>query len=129
MQIYDELYNLVVGNRLKIPYHKLLKDEMLYLQRKYTYNGYKVYAPTEGDVKTDDLVDSLAGACYNTLQSFINKLPRGKLVDVGISSPSNNIVWQGMQGPIGYGSGQQVARRLEERRPWPLPLPNKGRFV
>ena len=43
IQIYDELYNLVVGNRLKIPYHRLLRDEMLHLQRKYTNNGYKVY--------------------------------------------------------------------------------------
>ena len=122
MQIYDELFSLVIGHKLQIPYHRLLKDEMLNLQRKYTHNGYKVYPMVEGDIRTDDLVDSLAGACYNTLKAYVNRLPIGKLVNTGLVPSSNNMTWQGMQGPIGYGSGQQIAKRLEERCPWPNSL-------
>ena len=127
--IYDNLYNLVISKRLKIPYHRLLKDEMLNIQRKYTHNGYRVYPMTEGDVRTDDVLDGLAGACYNTLQAYTHQLPTGKLVNTGIVPSNNNILWQGMQGPIGYGSGKEVARRLEARQPWPMRLSGKDRFV
>ncbi len=119
MAIYDELYDLIIGNRLRIPYHRLLKDEMINLQRKYSNNGYKVYPRTEGDVLTDDIVDCVAGACYNAFDVHHNKLPTGKLVNTGISPFNNNIVWQGMQGPIGRGYGPSVAKMREERRPYP----------
>jgi len=118
--IYNELELLINSNRLFIPYHSLLKAEMLELQRKYTGTGYKVFPMKDGDgVKSDDIADSLAGACYNIVNHSIKKLPRGRLVESGQSS-TNNIAWKTMQGTLyGIGSGQQVAAQLEKRASWP----------
>jgi ABC-type amino acid transport system permease subunit len=66
--IYDNLYQLVVQRKLFIPNHLLLKNEMKNLQRKWLNSGYKVYPKRDGDVTTDDIVDALAGACYNCIE-------------------------------------------------------------
>ena len=119
--IYNELELLVNSNRLFIPYHFLLKSEMLELQRKYTQTGYKVFPIKDGDgAKSDDIIDSLAGACYNAIQHNNSKLPRGQLVDFPGQSSTNNIAWRSMQGTLyGIGSGQQVSAQLEKRASWP----------
>ena len=119
--IYRELENLVNAKRIKIPYDNLLKNEMLELQRRWDGTGFKVFPKKEGDgVKTDDVVDALAGAAYSALQQQANRLPSSITVDTGITSQSNDIAWKNMQGGIyGYGTGQQVAAALEKRSSWP----------
>jgi len=116
MKIYDELYNLIVSGKLILPEDHLLKNELLNIQRKpLGSNGYRIFPRREGDVTTDDLVDSLAGACYNSINVFANRLPKAKLVNTGICGQSNQIQWNSMSGPLGFGSGEQVAKRLENR--------------
>jgi len=117
--IYDELYSLVVSGKIVIPYHKLLMDEMLNLQRKPTPRGYKKEPSKTGTVKTDDLVDAIAGACFMAIQSQFNRLPKGNLVDTGTMTSSGARVWNSMSGPMGYGTGQQVSKRLERINSWP----------
>jgi hypothetical protein len=116
MIIYDELYNLIIAGRLKIPIHTLLRGEMLNIQRKYMPPaGYKVYPKRDGDVYTDDILDALAGACYSAMQVSSVKLPYGKLINTGVTPTSNSRMWQSMSGPMGFGTGGQVANRLEKR--------------
>jgi hypothetical protein len=118
--IYRELENLVNEGRIKIPYEYLLKAEMEELQRKFTPVGFKVFPKKEGDgVKSDDICDALAGACYGAIGARINRLPRGKTVETGISPQANNTVWRNMQGGAFYGPGQQVTNQLEKRASWP----------
>ena len=120
MTIYDELYNLVISGRLRIPPYALLRDEMFNLQRKFIPpSGYSVFPKREGEVSTDDIVDSLAGACYNSISFAVKKLPNGQVIDMGIMHGTNNRMWNSMSGPIGYGSGQQVADKLERLHSWP----------
>jgi hypothetical protein len=127
IQIYDELYALVTHNEQKLilpPECELLKNEMLNLQRKFMGQGYRIYPKTEGECKTDDCCDALAGACFNALKTDAGRLPQGALVNTGVVPSSNHMLWRSMQGtPYGYGSGQQVSHQLERRgaykfRPW-----------
>lgn len=55
MAIYNQLEVIINAGKLCIPRHKLLKDELLHLQRKYTVKGFRVQPPKEGDIRTDDL--------------------------------------------------------------------------
>lgn len=114
--IYDNLYQLVINKKILIPEYKLLYNEMKNLQRKWTENGYKVMAKKDSDIDTDDMVDALAGACYNAVETGVNKLPQGKMVSMPVSPNGNSQVWRSMQGtPYGYGSGQQVAKDMRDR--------------
>tara|TARA_Y100000310_G_scaffold345772_1_gene469655 strand:+ start:11432 stop:14389 length:2958 start_codon:yes stop_codon:yes gene_type:complete len=127
MVIYAELLQLVNAGKLIVPNNDpaavLLMDEMIALQKKIIPTGYRISAKRSGDgVKTDDLVDSLAGACYSAINMNANMLPQVKLVDMGVSPQSNERVWQGMQGPIGTGTGKQVADALSSRQPWRNPV-------
>lgn len=96
--IYDNLYDLASAGRLQIPAHELLKDEMLYLQRRYTPTGYRVFAKKDGLVKTDDVVDALAGAAYACLNESNNRLPQGRLAKMSVTQFGDGIVFRGMQG-------------------------------
>ncbi len=115
-KIYRELENLVNSKRILIPYHNLLRNEMIELQRKFTPTGFKILPKSEGDgVKSDDIVDSLSGACYMAIEKQITRLPNSLLVEGG-NTGANNTVWRNMQGGImGVGGGAQVARNLENR--------------
>lgn len=103
IQIYDELYKLVSEERLKLPYIKLLHDEMMHLQRKFMAQGYRIYPKTEGGCKTDDVCDALAGACFNAMRMDAKRLPQSALVNMG-TSPGQNMPsqWHSMQG-VSYG--------------------------
>jgi hypothetical protein len=115
MAIYHQLEILINSGRLWIPRHDLLKDELLFLQRKVTPKGFRIFPPREGEVRTDDIVDALAGACYSAMNSTSQKLPFGRTVDTG-SGSANNTVWRSMQGvPYGVGSGESVSRSMENR--------------
>ncbi len=121
--IYDNLYQLVVQKKLYIPGHLLLKNEMFNLQRKwFDSGGYRVYPKRDGDVTTDDIVDALAGACYNCIDKDINSSVKGRLVSLPvIGSDLNNIVWKSMQGtPYGVGPGGRVSKMMENRYQRPL---------
>jgi hypothetical protein len=115
-KIYKELENLVNSGRLSIPYEDLLYQEMIELQRKFTATGFKVMHKKDGDgVKSDDIVDCLAGACYVAIENQTSRLPYAKLVAIG-DSGSNAIAWRNMQGGVyGVGPGQRVVRSMERR--------------
>jgi len=120
MTIYDELYNLVISGRVRIPPYILLRDEMFNLQRKFMPpSGYSVFPKKEGEVSTDDVCDALAGASYNAISFAVKKLPNGQVIDMGLTSSSNNRMWNSMSGPLGYGTGAQVSQRLERLHSWP----------
>jgi hypothetical protein len=118
IQIYDELYKLVAQEKLKLPYVKLMYDEMMNLQRKFMAQGYRIYPKTEGECRTDDTCDALAAACFNALRTESQRLPQAQLVNMGTSPTANSVVWRSMQGvPYGVGTGQQVARWMSNRTP------------
>ncbi len=119
-KIYKELENLVNSHRILIPYHQVLYNEMVELQRKFTPSGFKVQPKKDGDgQKTDDIVDSVAGASYVAIEKQTMSLPTARLVPMG-NPGNNNIVWRNMQGGIyGVGPGQMVAKALERRASWP----------
>jgi len=115
-EIYDNLYQLVISDRILIPRYRLLENEMINLQRKWVGNSYKVMPKIDADCNTDDIVDALAGACYNIRQLATRGLPQGRLVSMPVSPQGSNTVWRSMQGiPYGYGSGQQVAKNMANR--------------
>lgn len=88
--IYDNLYEIASAGKLKIPNDELLKNEMLYLQRRFTPNGYRVFAKKDGLVRTDDSVDALAGACHGCMQENSDRLPSSRLAKMNIwNLPSN----------------------------------------
>ncbi len=119
-KIYKELENLVNSDRLAIPYDNVLYNEMIELQRKFTPTGFKVLPKQDGDgMKSDDIVDCLAGACYIAIEKQVTRLPYAKLVALG-NPGGNQTVWRNMQGGIyGVGPGGQVAKSLEKRsRAW-----------
>ena len=125
MAIYAELADLLNSGRLIIPHDgpasALLMEEMLDLQRKIIPTGYRIGPKRDGDgPKSDDICDAISGACYMAINRAANTLPQGKLVRTGISPQSDERMWQGMQGPMGYGRGNKVADALEQRRPYKL---------
>ena len=105
--IYDNLYDMVSSGRLFIPNHDLLREEMLYLQRKYTPTGYRVFAKKDGLTKTDDVVDALAGAVRACMFDSSDRLPQGKLVRMTVNSMSEGTVFRSMSGIPLNGSAQQ----------------------
>jgi len=118
MAIYTQLEVLMNSDKIWIPRHKLMQDEMLHLQRKTTVKGFRVSAPKDGDVRTDDLTDALAGACYISMNAVAHKLPGARLVNMGVAPSSNAINWRSMSGAsYGTGPGGQVARQMETRQP------------
>jgi hypothetical protein len=119
IKIYDELELLVNQGRLKCPFHKTLRLEMLHLQRKYLNTGYRIYPKTEGEVKTDDCCDALAAACFNALKVEGSKLPLSRLAYTGIVPSASQHQWRTMSGTLGFGSGQQVWNALTKRDSYP----------
>jgi hypothetical protein len=114
--IYDYLYDLASSGRLHIPHHELLKNEMLYLQRRYMPTGYRVFPKRDGSIRTDDLVDALAGACFATSEREEMRLPQGRLTRLSVTMGADQTVWRSMQGsPYGVGSGATVSRDMEKR--------------
>lgn len=115
--IYDQLEQLVIAGKIKIPYNMLLKAEMTELQRRYDSTGYKVYPKSDGDgACSDDIVDCLAAACYQSMRSDLNNLPRLRTVDTGMDSQANNVVWRNMQGGIYGKKDLQLINRIKGDR-------------
>jgi len=119
MKIYQNLYNLITSKRLIIPddgsdASKLLKSEMIYLQKKDNYQGWRVFPKKDAEVNTDDLVDSLAGATYACLSKTIHNYPTGIVANLPLQDSSNQQVWRGPQGPIGTGTPSQIENMHEK---------------
>jgi len=114
-RIYDNLEQLALSGRILIPDIPIVKQEMYNLQRKYVDNGgYWVGTRKDGDVTTDDTVDAIASASYHAMQTSVNKLPQGKVMNFSVSS--NSTTWRSMQGiPYGYGPGKFVADNMRNR--------------
>lgn len=126
MKIYQELYNLLAEGKILIPDDgsegsKLLKQELYNLQRKDTYQGWKVFPSKDADTKTDDLCDALAAAVFQCRHSMIEAMPQGVLIN-SPQAGGSNMVWNGPQGPIGMGSGQQITDWRENINSWPQRL-------
>lgn len=124
MQIYQELYNLLAAEKIIIPddgsdASRLLRQELYNLQRKDTYQGWKVFPSKDGEVKTDDLVDALAAAVYQCNHAVVAGLPKSMTVNVSFPGASGKQVWNGPQGPIGYGTGPQISKMRENINSWP----------
>ena len=119
--IYDNMEQLAVGGRLLIPESPLARAEMYNLQRRYMDGGgYRVGPKKDGDVTTDDICDAIAGAAYNATLPVTSRLPQGKVVSSPVNPSSSNVLWRSMQGtPYGMGSGEQVAKNMEKRNPFP----------
>jgi len=120
MAIYKEFEMLLNAERVIIPWHELLRDEMISLQRKFDAQGFKVYPKNDEDgCQTDDIIDAVVGATYSLINRKTQGLPKGKLVNTGVTPQGNNIPWRTMQGIQGYGPGQSVSKALERRKSWP----------
>ena len=124
MQIYQELYNLMASDKILIPDDgspgsKLLKQEMLNLQRKDTYQGWRVFPNNEGEVRTDDLCDALAAAVFQCNNSTIAGLPKSIAATIPMPGNSNQMVWNSASGPIGFGTGPQISKMRENINSWP----------
>lgn len=121
MKIYSELYHLLSEERIICPYHPLLMDEMLNLQYRTTENGFKIFPKRdENGVFTDDICDCVAGAIFSVINHKVKGYPSAKLADTGTEmSNSHNMTWNGMQGPIGTGSGQRVVSEYSKIMSFP----------
>ena len=65
-------------------------------------------AKKDGLVKTDDVVDALAGAAYACMHETFERLPQGLLVRMGVNSMTDGVVFRGMQGiPLDSTSEQR----------------------
>lgn len=116
MMIYNEFLQLASNSKVKLPHLKLLKDEMVHLQKKPLGNGFRIYAKRDGDVTTDDIIDALCGAVFQCNHAEIDKLPKSRLVYMGGgNSPGANTTWRSMSGMVSHGTGQQIAKFLENK--------------
>jgi len=83
-EIYGELRNLVNEGNLVLYPHKQLVGEMKELLHKMLNRGFKIFFDPKSDFRSDDCVDALAGACYQTIHNFTNKqLPKARTVWTG----------------------------------------------
>lgn len=83
-EIYGELRNLVnEGNLILYPNQQLI-GEMKELLHKILNRGYKKFVDDKSEYPSDDCVDALAGAAFQSLHSIVTKtLPRGGVVWMG----------------------------------------------
>ncbi len=83
-EIYGELRNLVNEGNLVLYANKQLIGEMKELMHKILNRGYKKFFDTKSEYPSDDCVDALAGAAFQSLHNIIKKqLPRGVVVNTG----------------------------------------------
>lgn len=106
MKIYQQLYNQMNEGRIIIPDDgseqcNLLKNQMFNIQRKDGWQGWSIHANKNCQVKTDDLIDCLAGAVYQCVNSIQQSYPKSQTVNFNPNSNLKQHIWQGMQGPMG----------------------------
>ena len=124
MSIYQDLFNLLASQQLVIPddgskQSKLLKQQMYNLQRKPTFQGWKVMPSRQAQCKTDDLLDALAAAVHQCLHAAVQLYPRSRSAVFGGSQSSNQQVWRSPSGIIGHGSAKQINDARQSINSWP----------
>jgi hypothetical protein len=83
-EIYGELKNLINQGDLVLYLNEQLIGELKNLNFKYLNRGIKRFFDPKGDYRSDDVVDALAGAVYQSLHTVIMKsLPRSSIVYTG----------------------------------------------
>lgn len=93
VEIYRNLENLLITGDVLIPgqgpFAKLLELELKNLKRKWTPGGgFKIGPNEEGDVKTDDVIDALAGACGVAANAIISGYAKPETVYMPLSRDS-----------------------------------------
>jgi hypothetical protein len=68
MEIYACLRGLITRRKIKSPEIELLEKELKALVRNLTSRGFTVEAPVTGPVRTDDMADALAAACFKATE-------------------------------------------------------------
>lgn len=87
-KIYDTLLHLFQEDRIEIygigEWVPEIKDQLLFLQKKYSRRGFRVQA---ADGHFDDICDCIAGAAYMSLQqSVFASLPQIRAARLGIDA-------------------------------------------
>jgi hypothetical protein len=82
--IYGELKNLVIQSDLLLYPHYQLLGEMKCLKYKVLRSGFHRFFDRESEFPSDDCVDALAGAAYQSLSKHVRaSLPRSTVVHTG----------------------------------------------
>lgn len=110
MRIYDNLEHLLVRGELALP-HKgefagMMEMELKCLKRIYSPTGFKVEPNPEGQITTDDMCDSLAGACATAMENIYSGYPSSTVVNMP-QAPSAGQLANGWQIGNGRYSDQQ----------------------
>jgi len=104
--VYRRLEYLFNSKNIVLPgmgrWADLLINELKALKRKFTANGFKIMPNPEGLVTTDDLCDSLAGACAIATDTEYTGLAKPELAYM--PNFRNNTIWKIGQGS--YNSNQ-----------------------
>lgn len=115
IQIYQHLYNLLVAHQVALPrrgpYANLLEMELKCLKRIYTNNGFKICPDEEAQVKTDDVVDALAGACGVACEDIFAGYPKSVTVNTAHKGASQQS-WQIGQGSYTDPQWRHYARKF-----------------
>lgn len=103
MTVYDHLEKLMVNNQLALPSKtddaELLASELKFLKRIYSGGtGFSIKPDKEAPIKTDDLADSLAGACQIAIDEAYGGYAKSGTVYLP-QSQSNGQQWN-----VGSGS-------------------------
>ena len=98
MHIYDHLEHLLVNHQLALPstgpWATTLEQELKHLKRIYGPQGFKIKPDEEAPITTDDLCDSLAGACGTALEVTFTGYPKGGTVYCPQSRTLDNHQWK-----------------------------------
>jgi len=94
VEVYRTLENLLISGNLVLPgqgpYAKLAEMELKHLKRRWSpTGGFKIGPDPEGDVKTDDVSDAIAGACGLAENQMVSGLPRPESVYLPILRGGN----------------------------------------
>jgi len=102
VEVYKYLENLLISGNLVLPGHgphaKLMEMELKSLKRKWTPGGgFKIMANPDGEVQTDDVCDSLSGACGIAMNNVVSGLAKPETVYMPVLRDQENI-WRIGQG-------------------------------
>ena len=89
---YKNLFDLMNRDELDIYGDSDIVGELMSVRYRPTARGLSIFADPKGDIKTDDLVDALAGAAWMAIgRSLKNALPHGGVIYLGHESLRNTM--------------------------------------
>lgn len=114
-EIYRNLEHLFITGDIALPsigpHAKLLELELKNLKRRWIPSGgFKIGPNEEGEVKTDDVVDALSGACGTAYNTAISGLPKPETVYMPILR--DNYSWRIGQGSYTQGQFNQMNQKF-----------------